>query len=71
MAAATITDDSASTGGSALGQYFAKSDLQRMHADDAGAGDKVAFADRQHFGARDARRPGPGAERDGHDDDAE
>ena len=53
-----------------VGQHLAKGDFERMHADDAGAGDIVALADRQHFGARDARRPGPGAERDRDDDDA-
>ena len=32
---------------------------------DARGGDVVALADRQHFGAGEARRAGPGAERDG------
>ena len=42
-----------------------------MHADDAGARHIVALADRQHFGARHARRAGPGRERDGRHHDAE
>ena len=53
-----------------VGQDFAKGDLQRVHADDARRGDIVALADRQHLGARDPRRAGPGAERDGEDDHA-
>ena len=51
-----------------VGQHFAKGDLQRMHADDARRGDIVALADRQHLGARQPRRAGPGAERDGEHD---
>ena len=45
-----------------VGQHLAEGDLQGMHADDAGAGDVVALADRQDFGAGDAGRSGPGAE---------
>ena len=66
-APATMTELSASTGGSALGRISRKRDLHRVHADDAGGGDIVALADRQHLGARQPRRPGPGAERDGED----
>ena len=52
-----------------VGQHFAERDLQRTHADDARGGDIVALADRQHLGARQPRRAGPCAERDGQDDD--
>ena len=44
-----------------VGQDLAERDLERAHADDARAGDIVAFADRQHLGAGDAGRAGPGA----------
>ena len=54
-----------------VGQDLAERDLQRAHADDAGRRDIVAFADRQHFGARNAGRAGPGRQRNGDHHDAE
>ena len=70
-APATMTDDSASTGGSALGSTSRKAISSGRMPMTRARGDVVALADRQHFGARDARRSGPGAERDGDHDHAE
>ena len=65
MAPATITEHSASTGGRALGRISRKAISTGCMPIDAGSGDEIALADGEHFGARNPRRSGPGAERDG------